>query len=79
MCKLLCYRVVALCKLLQYAATNNDKRINEIMVEGDEVVTSANGIRTRSKGITCHISYHVTFLTVSHYLTCHISYHVTTV
>ena len=64
MCKLLCYRVVALCKLLQYAATNNDKRINEIMVEGDEVVTSANGIRTRSKGRSCHISYHAIVVTM---------------
>ncbi|XP_060587837.1 importin-9-like [Ruditapes philippinarum] len=42
--------VVALSKLLQHTITNNDARLKDIMVDGDEVITStSNGPRTRSK------------------------------
>ncbi|KAL4226818.1 Importin 9 [Mactra antiquata] len=42
--------IVALSKLLQHTITNNDSRLNDIVVDGDEVVTSSsNGPRTRSK------------------------------
>ena len=38
---------MALAKLLQYGVNNNDDRINEITVKGDEVF-SEGGPRTRS-------------------------------
>lgn len=39
---------VALCKLLQYGINTNDKRLQDIIVKGDEIF-SDDGIRTRSK------------------------------
>ncbi len=40
---------VALGKLLQHSIQNNDSRLQEIMVKGDQVHMNGDGIRTRSK------------------------------
>ncbi|XP_069141482.1 importin-9-like isoform X2 [Argopecten irradians] len=40
---------VALCKLMLHAIQNNDTRLQEIMVQGDQIDTPTNGVRTRSK------------------------------
>ncbi|XP_061795398.1 importin-9 [Nerophis lumbriciformis] len=40
---------VALCKLLQYSLNTDDKRLQDIMVKGEEIFSSGEGIRTRSK------------------------------
>uniref|UniRef100_A0A3Q3DP46 Importin 9 n=1 Tax=Hippocampus comes TaxID=109280 RepID=A0A3Q3DP46_HIPCM len=40
---------VALCKLLQYSLNTDDKRLQDIMVKGEEIYNPAEGIRTRSK------------------------------
>ncbi|XP_067100238.1 importin-9 [Osmerus mordax] len=40
---------VALCKLLQHGLNTNDKRLQDIMVKGEEIFTAEEGIRTRSK------------------------------
>ncbi|MBN3307016.1 IPO9 protein, partial [Amia calva] len=40
---------VALCKLLQHGLNTNDKRLQDIMVKGEEIFNPDEGIRTRSK------------------------------
>ncbi|XP_054640223.1 importin-9 isoform X2 [Dunckerocampus dactyliophorus] len=40
---------VALCKLLQHSLNTDDKRLQDIMVKGEEIYNPADGIRTRSK------------------------------
>ncbi|KAM6977557.1 importin-9 [Aplochiton taeniatus] len=40
---------VALCKLLQHGLNTSDKRLQDIMVKGEEIFTPEEGIRTRSK------------------------------
>ncbi|XP_053312848.1 importin-9 [Spea bombifrons] len=40
---------VALCKILQYGITMDDKRLQDIKVKGDEIFNMEEGIRTRSK------------------------------
>ncbi|CAB1314626.1 unnamed protein product, partial [Coregonus sp. 'balchen'] len=40
---------VALCKLLQHGLNTNDKRLQDIVVKGEELFGSDDGIRTRSK------------------------------
>uniref|UniRef100_A0A667YLG3 Importin 9 n=1 Tax=Myripristis murdjan TaxID=586833 RepID=A0A667YLG3_9TELE len=40
---------VALCKLLQHGLNTNDKRLQDIVVKGEEIFTPEEGIRTRSK------------------------------
>uniref|UniRef100_A0AAY4EW79 Importin N-terminal domain-containing protein n=1 Tax=Denticeps clupeoides TaxID=299321 RepID=A0AAY4EW79_9TELE len=40
---------VALCKLLQHGLNTNDKRLQDIVVKGDEIINPDEGIRTRSK------------------------------
>ncbi|XP_048878263.1 importin-9 [Brienomyrus brachyistius] len=40
---------VALCKLLQHGINTNDKRLQDIVVKGEEIFNPAEGIRTRSK------------------------------
>ncbi|XP_018412390.1 PREDICTED: importin-9 [Nanorana parkeri] len=40
---------VALCKILQYGITMDDKRLQDIKVKGDEIFDMEEGIRTRSK------------------------------
>ena len=40
--------LMALAKLLQYGVNNNDDRLNEITVRGEEVFSESNGPRTRS-------------------------------
>ncbi|XP_071190969.1 importin-9-like isoform X1 [Salvelinus alpinus] len=40
---------VALCKLLQHGLNTNDKRLQDIVVKGEEVFGPDEGIRTRSK------------------------------
>ncbi|XP_006628350.1 importin-9 [Lepisosteus oculatus] len=40
---------VALCKLLQHGVNTNDKRLQDIMVKGEEIFNPDEGIRTRSK------------------------------
>jgi len=42
----------ALCKILQHAISSGDKRFQEIMVAGDEIITNKDGIYTRSKSKT---------------------------
>ncbi len=44
--------MVALAKLLQHGVNNNDDRLNEITVRGDEVFTENGGPRTRSARAT---------------------------
>lgn len=39
----------ALCKLLLHAIQHNDLRLQEIVVQGDQIIPQTNGIRTRSK------------------------------
>ncbi|NP_001087649.1 importin 9 L homeolog [Xenopus laevis] len=39
----------ALCKILQYGITVDDKRLQDIKVKGDEIFNMEEGIRTRSK------------------------------
>ncbi|XP_030632870.1 importin-9 [Chanos chanos] len=40
---------VALCKLLQHGLNTNDKRLQDIVVKGEEIFSPDEGIRTRSK------------------------------
>lgn len=40
---------VALCKLLQHGLNTDDKRLQDIVVKGEEIYTPEEGIRTRSK------------------------------
>uniref|UniRef100_A0A8C4ZAW4 Importin 9 n=1 Tax=Gadus morhua TaxID=8049 RepID=A0A8C4ZAW4_GADMO len=40
---------VALCKLLQHGLNTNDKRLQDIVVKGEEIINLEEGIRTRSK------------------------------
>uniref|UniRef100_A0A3B5PRW3 Importin 9 n=1 Tax=Xiphophorus maculatus TaxID=8083 RepID=A0A3B5PRW3_XIPMA len=40
---------VALCKLLQHGINADDKRLQDIMVKGEEIYNPEDGIRTRSK------------------------------
>ncbi|XP_036386381.1 importin-9 [Megalops cyprinoides] len=40
---------VALCKLLQHGLNTNDKRLQDIVVKGEEIFSADEGIRTRSK------------------------------
>uniref|UniRef100_A0A1A7YD99 Importin 9 n=1 Tax=Iconisemion striatum TaxID=60296 RepID=A0A1A7YD99_9TELE len=40
---------VALCKLLQHGINADDKRLQDIMVKGEEIYNPDDGIRTRSK------------------------------
>ncbi|XP_020492442.2 importin-9 [Labrus bergylta] len=40
---------VALCKLLQHGLNTDDKRLQDIMVKGEEIYSPEDGIRTRSK------------------------------
>uniref|UniRef100_A0A8C7RGR9 Importin 9 n=1 Tax=Oncorhynchus mykiss TaxID=8022 RepID=A0A8C7RGR9_ONCMY len=40
---------VALCKLLQHGLNTNDKRLQDIVVKGEEIFGPDEGIRTRSK------------------------------
>ncbi|KAG7261839.1 hypothetical protein CRUP_022882 [Coryphaenoides rupestris] len=40
---------VALCKLLQHGLNTNDKRLQDIVVKGEEIFNPEEGIRTRSK------------------------------
>lgn len=43
------FSTVALCKLLLHAIQANDTRLQEIMIQGEEVEQPTSGIRTRSK------------------------------
>lgn len=40
---------VALCKLLQHGLNTDDKRLQDIVVKGEEIYNPEDGIRTRSK------------------------------
>ncbi|XP_068568509.1 importin-9 [Cebidichthys violaceus] len=40
---------VALCKLLQHGLNTDDKRLQDIVVKGEEIYSHEDGIRTRSK------------------------------
>ncbi|KAM4699585.1 importin-9 [Discoglossus pictus] len=40
---------VALCKILQYGISSDDKRLQDIKVKGEEIFNMEEGIRTRSK------------------------------
>lgn len=40
---------VALCKLLQHSLNTDDKRLQDIVVKGEEIYSQEEGIRTRSK------------------------------
>uniref|UniRef100_A0A671XEH1 Importin 9 n=1 Tax=Sparus aurata TaxID=8175 RepID=A0A671XEH1_SPAAU len=40
---------VALCKLLQHGLNTDDKRLQDIVVKGEEIYSPEDGIRTRSK------------------------------
>lgn len=43
------YSTVALCKLLQHGLNTDDKRLQDIVVKGEEIYNPEDGIRTRSK------------------------------
>jgi len=49
--------LTALAKLLQYGVNNNDDRLNNISVKGDEVFTEGAGPRTRSTRASRPIQY----------------------
>lgn len=40
---------MALCKLLQHGLNTDDKRLQDIVVKGEEIYNPEDGIRTRSK------------------------------
>lgn len=40
---------VALCKLLQHGINADDKRLQDIRVQGEEICNMEEGVRTRSK------------------------------
>lgn len=40
---------MALCKLLQHGLNADDKRLQDIVVKGEEIYSPDDGIRTRSK------------------------------
>lgn len=40
---------MALCKLLQHSLNADDKRLQDIVVKGEEIYSPDEGIRTRSK------------------------------
>lgn len=40
---------MALCKLLQHSLNTDDKRLQDIVVKGEEIYSPDDGIRTRSK------------------------------
>lgn len=42
---------IALCKLLQHGLNTNDKRLQDIVVKGEEIFNPDEGIRTRSKSV----------------------------
>ncbi|KAM9408998.1 importin-9 isoform 2-T2 [Pholidichthys leucotaenia] len=42
---------VALCKLLQHGLNTDDKRLQDIVVKGEEIYNPDDGIRTRSKSV----------------------------
>ncbi|CAF96488.1 unnamed protein product, partial [Tetraodon nigroviridis] len=42
---------VALCKLLQHSLNTDDKRLQDIVVKGEEIYSPEDGIRTRSKSV----------------------------
>ncbi|BFZ10398.1 hypothetical protein BsWGS_13436 [Bradybaena similaris] len=44
--------ILALCKLLQHAITTNDLRLQDILVQGEPIVSQGHGVRTRSKAKT---------------------------
>uniref|UniRef100_A0A7N8YHL6 Importin 9 n=1 Tax=Mastacembelus armatus TaxID=205130 RepID=A0A7N8YHL6_9TELE len=46
---------VALCKLLQHGLNTDDKRLQDIVVKGEELYNPDDGIRTRSKSYWFHI------------------------
>lgn len=43
------FSTVALCKLLQHGLNTDDKRLQDIVVKGEEIYSPDEGIRTRSK------------------------------
>lgn len=49
LCFINAYSTVALCKLLQHGLNTDDKRLQEIVVKGEEIYNADDGIRTRSK------------------------------
>lgn len=67
-----CCSTVALCKLLQHGLNTDDKRLQDIMVKGEEIYNPDDGIRTRSKsakskppkltGLMCLHSHQVTLI-----------------
>uniref|UniRef100_A0A7N8Y0P3 Importin 9 n=1 Tax=Mastacembelus armatus TaxID=205130 RepID=A0A7N8Y0P3_9TELE len=48
---------VALCKLLQHGLNTDDKRLQDIVVKGEELYNPDDGIRTRSKSYWFHIRW----------------------
>ncbi|TST85775.1 Importin-9 [Bagarius yarrelli] len=42
---------IALCKLLQHGINSSDKRLQDIVVKGEEILNPDEGIRTRSKSV----------------------------
>lgn len=49
---------VALCKLLQHSLNADDKRLQDIMVKGEEIYSPDDGIRTRSKSAKSKMCKH---------------------
>lgn len=49
---------VALCKLLQHSLNADDKRLQDIMVKGEEIYSPDDGIRTRSKSAKSKMHKH---------------------
>lgn len=52
-CGAICRSCLALAKLIQYALESHDSRLQEIDVQGDQILNMHEGIRTRSKSQQC--------------------------
>lgn len=55
---------VALCKLLQHSLNADDKRLQDIMVKGEEIYSPEDGIRTRSKSAKSKMHIHSIYSTI---------------
>uniref|UniRef100_A0AAQ5YJR4 Importin N-terminal domain-containing protein n=1 Tax=Amphiprion ocellaris TaxID=80972 RepID=A0AAQ5YJR4_AMPOC len=54
---------VALCKLLQHGLNTDDKRLQDIVVKGEELYSPEDGIRTRSKSAKSKTLKYLLYLT----------------
>lgn len=61
---------MALCKLLQHGLNTDDKRLQDIVVKGEEIYNPEDGIRTRSKSAKSKPPKHLQiFKSINKYMT----------